>query len=163
MIIPSWRRFLTRKSSFEGNTSKWGFVMGIESGRSKIIKYDFVEGQGNPPSYQRFATSTTRQTLSWTANLWQLGGFPFPCTKSWKIRIVSLQTSCLMVVFNGIALSSISCVCWIKIKYQKGILDHWGERCNNIFDLLFWERGWLNWSCHTTIWKWFLYKMLWRK
>ena len=27
-----------------------------------------------------------------------------------------------------------------KKTYQKGILDHWGERCS-ILDLLFWERG----------------------
>ena len=33
-----------------------------------------------------------------------------------------------------------SCVYWILITYQKGILDHWGERCS-ILDLLFWERG----------------------
>ena len=29
--------------------------MGIESGRRKIINHDFVQGQGNPPSCQRFA------------------------------------------------------------------------------------------------------------
>ena len=28
--------------------------MGIESGRRKIINHDFVQGQGNPPSCQRF-------------------------------------------------------------------------------------------------------------
>ena len=33
-----------------------------------------------------------------------------------------------------------SCVYWIYITYQKGILDHWGERCS-ILDLLFLERG----------------------
>ena len=33
-----------------------------------------------------------------------------------------------------------SCVYRILITYQKGILDHWGERCS-ILDLLFWERG----------------------
>ena len=27
---------------------KWGFVMGIESGRRKIINHNFVQGQGNP-------------------------------------------------------------------------------------------------------------------
>ena len=32
------------------------------------------------------------------------------------------------------------CVYWIQITYQKGILDHRGERCS-ILDLLFWERG----------------------
>ena len=26
--------------------------MGIESGRRKIINHDFVQGQGNPPSFQ---------------------------------------------------------------------------------------------------------------
>ena len=29
--------------------------MGIESGRRKIINHDFVQGQENPPSCQRFA------------------------------------------------------------------------------------------------------------
>ena len=28
--------------------------MGIERGKRKIINYDFVQGQGNPPSCQRF-------------------------------------------------------------------------------------------------------------
>ena len=33
-----------------------------------------------------------------------------------------------------------NCFYWIYITYQKGILDHWGERWS-IFDLLFGERG----------------------
>ena len=37
-----------------------------------------------------------------------------------------------------------------KKKYQKGVLDHWVERCS-ILDLLFWESGWLYSSCHITI------------
>ena len=49
------------------------------------IYQGFVQGQGNPPSCQRFATSTTRQASSWTANLWHSGGFPCPCTKPWLI------------------------------------------------------------------------------
>ena len=70
MINLSWLRFLTRKrfeAVFESKSR--GFFTGIESGRRKIINHDFVQGQGNPPSYQRFATSTTRQASSWTANL----------------------------------------------------------------------------------------------
>ena len=33
------------------------------------IYHNFVQGQGNPPEYQIFATSTTRQASLWTANL----------------------------------------------------------------------------------------------
>ena len=47
--------------------------MRIESSRRKIINHDFVQGQGNPPSCQKFATSTTRQASSWTANFFTLG------------------------------------------------------------------------------------------
>ena len=42
----------------------------------KIINQDFLQGQGNPPSCQRFATSTTRQASFWTTNLWHSVGFP---------------------------------------------------------------------------------------
>ena len=58
MINPIWRCFLSRKR-FEilFESQKKGFLMGIESGRRKTINHDFVQGQGNPPSCQRFATS----------------------------------------------------------------------------------------------------------
>ena len=89
MINPRWRRFLSRKR-FEVvfESKRCGFVMRIESGRRKIINHGFEQGQGNPPSCQRFATSTTRQASSWTANLWHSGGFPCPCTKPWYFLIV---------------------------------------------------------------------------
>ena len=48
------------------------FVMGIESGSRKIINHDFVQGQGNPSWYHRFATSTTRQD---SCKSLTLGGF----------------------------------------------------------------------------------------
>ena len=86
--VTSW---LTQLAPFSKQKAFWssfwkqkvGFVMRIESGRRKIINHDFVQGQGNPPSCQRFATSTTRQASSWTANLWHSGGFSCHCTKSW--------------------------------------------------------------------------------
>ena len=56
MINPSWRRFLSRKRFevvFESKVRE--VVLGIESGRRKIINHDFEQGQGNPPSCQRFA------------------------------------------------------------------------------------------------------------
>ena len=40
----------------------------MENGRIKVINHNFVQGQGNPPKCQRFATSTTQASL-WTANL----------------------------------------------------------------------------------------------
>ena len=49
-------------------------------------------------------------------------------------------------------------------KISKGHIRSLGERriCSSL-ELLFWEWGCLYSSYHITIWKWFLYKILWRK
>ena len=63
---------------------KLSFVMRIESCRRKIINNVFLQAQGNPPSCQRFATSTTRQAPWWTANLRLSSGFICPCRSRGK-------------------------------------------------------------------------------
>ena len=82
MINPSLHRFLTRicfEADFE--SKEWCFGTGF--GRRKSINHNFVQGQRNPPSCQRFATSTTQQASLWTANIWHTVGFPCPCAKLW--------------------------------------------------------------------------------
>ena len=69
MINPNWRRFLSRKH-FEVvfESKKWGLLWGLRAEGEKN-QPRLCKGTGNPPSCQRFATSTTRQASSWTANL----------------------------------------------------------------------------------------------
>ena len=49
------------------------------------IYHDFVQGQGYPPECQRFVVHDEACRVVDVANLWQEGGFPRPCTKSWLI------------------------------------------------------------------------------
>ena len=49
------------------------------------IYHNFVQGQGYPPECQRFAVHDEACRVVDVANLWHVGGFPCPCTKSWLI------------------------------------------------------------------------------
>ena len=83
-----------------------------------------LPGQGNPPSCQKFAMSTTRQASSWTVNLCNLRRLP--CTKSWYILIICCQS-----------VRVVSKTCFIKSVFDIFVRDDIKNNCSVQNSLLY--------------------------